>query len=197
MTDRPDSRSWKNFLVRKDVQLPIMATNLMFLAVITAILVAVLLSPLYYDMLNAEQLWVKNVSGNLFLILLRRLALVMLLILLLASAHQIVVSHRFCGPLVNFDHTFEKMARGDFSRKVHLRKNDFLKAEAIRVNAILDRLNADGKRLKENMDRIDDIATQLDQLPPSAETTELVGRLRTSVDACRSTLDGWRHPTDA
>lgn len=197
MTDRPDNRSWKNFLVRKDVQLPIMATNLMFLALITAILIVVLLSPLYYDMLNAEHVWVKNLSGNLFLILLRRLALAMLLILLLASVHQVIVSHRFCGPLVNFDHTFEKMARGDFSRKVHLRKNDFLKAEATRVNAILERLNTDGKRLKENMDQIDDITTRLDQRPPSAETAELVGRLRTSVDACRSTLDGWRHPADA
>jgi methyl-accepting chemotaxis protein len=196
MADTPNNRSWKNFLVRKEVQLPIIATNLMFLAIVTAILIVVLLSPLYYDMLNAEQVWVKNVSGNLFLILLRRLALAMLLILLLASVHQIVFSHRFCGPLVNFDHTFEKMARGDFSRKVHLRKNDFLKAEATRVNAILDRLNADGKSLKENMDRIDDIATQLDQRPPS-ESTELVGRLRISVDACRSTLDGWRHPTNA
>ncbi len=196
MTDRPNKRSWKNFLVRKDVQLPLIAANLMFLAVVTAILIVVLLSPLYYDMLNAEQVWVKNVSGNLFLILLRRLALAMLLILLLASVHQIVVSHRFCGPLVNFDHTFEKMARGDFSRKVHLRKNDFLKAEATRVNAIIDRLNADGKSLKENMDRIVAIATQLEQRPPS-ESTELVGRLASAVDACRSTLDGWRHPTNA
>jgi signal transduction histidine kinase len=197
MTDRPNKRSWKNFLVRKDVQLPLIAANLMFLAVVTAILIVVLLSPLYYDMLNAEQLWVKNVSGNLFLILLRRLALALLLILLLASAHQIIVSHRFCGPLINFNHTFDKMARGDFSRKVHLRKNDFLKAEATRVNAILDRLNADGKNLKENVDRIDSIATQLDQRPSAAETMELVGRLRASVDDCRITMDGWRHPTDA
>lgn len=91
--------------------------NLAFLAMVTTELAAVLLSPLYYDMLNAIVLWALHVSGNLFL--------TMLLILMIAAAHQILLSHRFCGPLVNFGQRFDKMKQGDFSRKVHLRKNDF------------------------------------------------------------------------
>jgi signal transduction histidine kinase len=197
MTDKPDNRSWKNFLIRRDVQLPIIAANLVFLAVVTAVLIAVLLSPLYHDMLNADELWVQNLSGNLFLVLLQRTTLAMLLILVAAAVHQIVLSHRFGGPLVNFGHTFDRMAQGDFSRKVHLRKGDFLKAEAARVNTIIDRLNADGKNLKENMDRIAAIAAQLDDQALSPDAQELIGRLRTSVDGCRSTLNGWHHPAEA
>jgi hypothetical protein len=49
MTDKPDNRSWKNFLVRKDVQLPIITANLSFLAIVAIVLIAVLLSPLYYE----------------------------------------------------------------------------------------------------------------------------------------------------
>ena len=64
------------------------------------------------------------------------------------------MSHRFCGPLINFGHTFAKMAEGDFSSKVHLRKNDFLKAEAAQVNAIIDRLNNDRMILGEYVNQI-------------------------------------------
>ena len=193
MTDKPDNRSWKNYLVRKDVQLPIIKANLAFLAIVTAVLIAVLLSPLYYDMLNAKDLWVQHVSGNLFLILLRRIALAMLLILIMATAHQIRLSHRFCGPLVNFGHTFDKMVRGDFSRKVHLRKNDFLKAEADRVNAIIDRLNTDGQELKESMEQMAVTVTRLKKQDLPNETAKLVDSLGESVATCRKISIAWAH----
>lgn len=188
MTDKPDNRSWKNFLVRKDVQLPIITANLAFLAIVATVLIAVLLSPLYYDMLNATDLWVQHVSGNLFLILLRRIGLAMLLILVMAAVHQIILSHRFCGPLVNFGHTFDRMLQRDYSRKVHLRKNDFLKAEAARVNAIIDRLNTDGHELRRRMDQMAETVTRLQKLHLPNETALLVDSLYEPVEACRETL---------
>ena len=193
MTNKPDNRSWKNFLIRRDVQLPIIKANLAFLAIVTAVLIAVLLSPLYYDMLNAKDLWVQQVSGHLFLILLQRIALAMLLILIMAAAHQIILSHRFCGPLVNFGHTFDKMVQGDFSRKVHLRKKDFLKAEAARVNAIIDRLNTDGQELKARMKQMNAIVTRLKNQNLPNETEELVDSLCEPVEACWKTLSAWTH----
>jgi hypothetical protein len=69
MTDKPNQRRWRNLLIRRDVQLPIIATNLVFLAVVTAVLIAVLLSPLYIDMLHGGNLWLRQASGKLFLIL--------------------------------------------------------------------------------------------------------------------------------
>jgi len=195
MTDKPDNRSWKNFLVRKDLQLPIITANLAFLAIVATVLIAVLLSPLYYDMLNAKDLWVQHVSGNLFLILLRRIGLAMLLILVMAAAHQIILSHRFCGPLVNFGHTFDKMLQGDYSRKVHLRKNDFLKAEAARVNAIIDRLNSDGQELRVRMEQMAETVTRLKRQQLPNETALLVDSLCEPIEACRKTLSTNDHPT--
>ncbi len=191
MTQTANQRHWKNFLIRRDVQLPIIMANLTFLGIVFAILVVVLLSPLYHDMLNADDLWVQNVSGHLFLILLQRIAAAMLLILVAAFVHQLVLSHRFCGPLVNFGHTFERMARGDFSRKVYLRKRDFLKAEAAQVNAVIDRLNGDADCLDEHLARIDDA---LAHMAAGARTMSAEGRfadLRRSIDACRAIVGTW------
>lgn len=191
MNVKRNHRRWKNFLIRRDVQLPIIAANLVFLGAVCAVLVAVLLSPLYHDMLKAEDLWVQHVSGNLFLILLQRITLAILLIVVLATAYQIILSHRFCGPLVNFGHTFGRMAKGDFSRKVHLRKNDFLKAEAAQVNAIIDRLNEDGKILHENFNRIAATLSLLSLQEAPPETAVLIDKLRKSVDSCRDVVSTW------
>ena len=191
MNVKRNHRRWKNFLIRRDVQLPMIAANLIFLGAVCAVLVAVLLSPLYHDMLKAENLWVQHVSGNLFLILLQRITLAILLIVVLATAHQIVLSHRFCGPLVNFGYTFARMAKGDFSRKVHLRKNDFLKAEAAQVNAIIDRLNDDGKILHENFNRIAATLSLLSLQEAPPETAVLIDKLRKSVDSCRDVVSTW------
>ena len=191
MTANPNQRRWRNFLIRRDVQLPIVTTNLIFLGLTCVVLVTVLLSPLYYDLLTADEPWVQQVSGRLFLLLLQRLALAMLLILLFAAVHQVIFSHRFCGPLVNFGHTFEKMARGDFSRKIHLRKRDFLQAEAAQVNAIIDRLNADGSRLDHHLA---EIAAGLSHLPApedSPETIERIDDLQRSLGTCREIVAGW------
>jgi hypothetical protein len=185
MNATPNQRSWKNYLIRRDVQLSIILANLVFLGLVCAVLILVLLSPLYHDMLKAGDLWVQHVSGNLFLILLQRVALAMLLILILATAHQVIMSHRFCGPLVNFGHTFAKMVEGDFSRKVHLRKNDFLKGEAAQVNAIIDRLNNDRAILGENLDRMAATLSLLSLQTVPPETAVLIDKLRQSVDACR------------
>ncbi len=197
MTDQPDKRSWKNILVRKEITLPIIAANLVFLAVVTTVLIVVLLSPLYHDMMNAEDLWVQNISGNLFLIMLRRIALAMLLILIMAAGHQIILSHRFCGPLVNFGKTFDKMIQGDFSRKVTLRKNDFLKAEAAQVNAVIDRLNMEGQALKVNMEKITALVTQLKRQTLPNDAAEMVDGLIEPADNCRKTIAAWHLESQA
>ena len=196
MEIKHDKRSWKKLLIRKDVQLPLVAANMAFLIFVTAILIVVLLSPLYMDMLKGNDVWTQNVSGNLFLILLRRLSLAMLLILVVASVHQIILSHRFCGPLVNFNFTFEKMIRGDFSRKVYLRKNDFLKAEAAKVNGIIDRLSADGDHLDRNLTRIAEITAQLENQSETIPSQALLEEIKRSIAACRETLSEWHYPTD-
>lgn len=181
---RTNNRSWKNLPIRKDILIPLITTNLILMAVIVIILLAGLLSPLYYDMLRSEDLWVQHVSGSLFLILLQRISLAMFLILVAAAVHQLVLSNRFCGPLVNFGYTFERMARGDYSRKVHLRKRDFLKPEADQVNAIIERLQTDSEKLGTYLDQLE---RALVRLAPDARGAETESFRRT-LSACRAII---------
>jgi hypothetical protein len=191
MSTQINRRSWKNYWVRSDVQLPILAANLLFLAAAAAVLIAILLSPLYHDLQFADDPWIRHISGNLFLILLGRIALAMLLILGLATFHQVVMIHRFCGPLVNFGHTFRLMAKANFSRPVILRKKDFLRGEALLVNQIIDRLNADGRLFKAHLDRMKKSIEALMQSPHAGHIEKDLLPFLQSLEACCKVMDSW------
>jgi methyl-accepting chemotaxis protein len=43
--------------------------------------------------------------------------------------------------MINIKNTIQEVARGNFTRKVYLRKNDFLKEEAATLNHMIDQLS--------------------------------------------------------
>ena len=193
-TGKCDQRQLKNYLIRTDIQISIITANLVFLLAVLTVLLAVLLSPLYYDMLHSDELWVQRISGGLFLILLRRVSLAMLLILVLSVIHQVVLSHRFCGPLVNFGHTFDQMAKGVFTRKVNLRKGDFLKPEAEKINQVIDHLEEDRQNIVRIMDGMDKALAKIGTPTCDPQASPHVDDLKRSVDQCRRIVSAWLGP---
>jgi methyl-accepting chemotaxis protein len=84
----------------------------------------------------------------MFIILLERLAYSLVILLILAFIHQIVITHKICGPLVNFRNTFKRISEGDLTRKIFLRRHDFLQDEANQVNEMIDVLSNFVSRIK-------------------------------------------------
>ena len=80
-------------------------------------------------------------AAQTFLILVKQLAPAVILLLLLFILHLITVTHRICGPLVNFRHTFSRLKEGDLSRRVYLRQGDYLKKECEIINGMIDGLS--------------------------------------------------------
>ena len=135
-------RKLQNYLIASDIQLKIVITNFLYLCLITLVLVLAVLSPYFYDIFNDDELWVQYLSAKTFLVLLDRLVIALPLIFLISFFHFIVLTHRFCGPMINIKNTLQEVARGNFSRKVFLRKKDFLKEEAATLNHMIDQLSA-------------------------------------------------------
>jgi methyl-accepting chemotaxis protein len=183
-------RKFKNFFIRKDVQLRLIFYHLAFLVVVLAVLIAALLSPLYYDMNQSGQLWTQYVSANLLWRLLDRIAAALILILFCAIANLIVFSHRFCGPLVNFGISFKKISQGDLTRRIHLRSHDFLQPEAALANGMLDALGTAFRELKKNQALLDAAAAEL----RSGESLDhrTIGRLQSVLQQNKACLNYWR-----
>jgi nitrogen fixation/metabolism regulation signal transduction histidine kinase len=164
-------RRFGNYLINKNVQFRIVFTNLVYMAIIIIITAAVILSPLYHDMFLSNDLDVQYKAAQTFLALAKRLIPAALLMFFLVFVHQMLITHRICGPLVNFSHTFKSIAEGDLTRKVYLRKGDYLREECEKINAMVDSLSSSianikddhGKLIKlleETMTRVDDIDTR-------------------------------------
>jgi nitrogen fixation/metabolism regulation signal transduction histidine kinase len=150
MKPKKKARKLHNYLIARDIQLRIVITNFLYLCLISLVLVLVVLSPYFYDIFNNDELWVQYLSAKTFLVLLDRLVIALPLIFLISFIHFIVLTHRFCGPMINIKNTIQEVARGNFTRKVFLRKNDFLKEEAATLNHMIDQLSGHFETIRED-----------------------------------------------
>ena len=141
MKSKKSVRKLRNYLIAKDIQFRIVIINFFYLCVILLVLVLTVLSPYYYDIFKDNELWVQYLSAKTFVVLLDRLVIALPLIFVISFIHFIVLTHRFCGPVINIQNTIQEVARGNFTRRVFLRKNDFLKEEAATLNHMMDQLS--------------------------------------------------------
>lgn len=59
-----------------------------------------------------------------------------------------ILSHKMAGPVYRFEQTCKAIAKGDFSKRVHLRKGDQLTELQDAFNQMMDRVEAEIKKNK-------------------------------------------------
>ena len=141
MKREANQRRLKNYLVVNKFHLKLLIVNLVYVLMIFAVIIGEVLFPFYRDMFKINDLYAQHYSAKFFIVLLDRLSIALLVIFLFILLYQVMINHKFCGPLVNFSNTFQKISQGDLTRKVFLRRNDFLKNEAAQVNEMIDSLS--------------------------------------------------------
>ena len=141
MKENPKRRKFRTFFISKDLQRPIVVAHLAYILLVAVALIATVLSPLYTDMLGSDDLWMKHFSAKMFIVLLERLSIAGLIITAISVFHFVILTHKFCGPLVNIGKTIARICERDLTRKIYLRRGDFLKNEAGQVNTMMTTLS--------------------------------------------------------
>ena len=136
-----NKRKLKNYLINKHDQLRIALQTLIYMSLIVLITVAVILYPSMSDIFYSQDLNIQYCASQSFLLLLNRLVPTMVILFIVVFLHQIVITHRIWGPLKNFTNTIERIGKGDFTRKVIIRKGDYLKEECRQINNMVDGLS--------------------------------------------------------
>jgi methyl-accepting chemotaxis protein len=175
-------RKLRNYLINKDLQLRLIRNNLFYLLICVIVTVSILLYPLIHDMMFLPDLEGQYRAAQTFLLLVKWLVPAILIVLVLFMGHTIISNHRICGPLVNFTHTFESLAQGDLTRKVYIRKGDYLKRECTRINLMIDGISGIINRLFTNHNQL--LAT-LQSLNEQEKNTEIKEKLETSLKIIR------------
>ncbi len=157
--EKDNKRQFKNYLINKDLQLRVVFNTIIYMLLVIILTAGVVFSPLIGKMLFSDDIETQYRMAQTYLILIKWLLPAIILIVILFVIHHIIVTHRICGPLVNFTHTFKKMEQGDLTRKVYIRHRDYLKKECSEINGMIDglsrllgRVNRDQKNLIDEME---------------------------------------------
>ena len=164
-----------------------------YLLYVMVALIATILSPYYIDIFKTGDLWVKHLSAKMFILLLERLSITGLFIMVISFFHFFIFTHKFCGPLVNIGRTIARISERDFTRKIYLRKGDFLKNEAKQINTMMTALsNSIAMIQKENLLLVEDIE---ESIQAGSQQTEMDAKLKgfqERAHRCRVQLDNFQ-----
>jgi len=166
-----------------------MLANLIFILLVFVVILEVVLYPFYQEIFNIDDIYAQHYSAKFFVVLLDRLSLALIAVLLISLIYQMIINHKFCGPLINFSNTFKKITQGDLTRKIYLRRYDFLKNEAAQVNDMIDWLSDHIMTIKKDHDLL--IATLKDVTAGEMEPTEnqnALNTLKKQADICHKHL---------
>jgi methyl-accepting chemotaxis protein len=179
-------RKLRNYLINNDLQLRLIRNNLFYLLLCVIVTVSILLYPLIHDMLLLPDLESQYRAAQTFLLLVKWLVPAILIVLVLFTGHMIISSHRICGPLVNFTHTFDRLAQGDLTRKVYIRKGDYLKSECNRINLMIDGISGIIDRLFANHNQLLAILQSMNE---QVNDTEIKEKLEVSLKIIRQDVE--------
>jgi len=166
-----------------------MLANLTLMLLAFAVIIGAVLYPFYHEIFKIQDIYGQHYSAKFFVVLLNRLSLALIAVLLISLLYQMIINHKFCGPLVNFSHTFRKIAQGDFTRKVYLRRHDFLKNEAAQVNDMIDSLSDHILTLKKDHDGLlSALEGVSEDKMERADYRNVIETLRKQADICHKHL---------
>jgi methyl-accepting chemotaxis protein len=187
-----NQRRLKNYLIANKVHFKMMLANLVYTLLIFVVIIFGVLFPFYNDIFQIKDIYSQHYSAKFFVVLLDRLSFALIAVLLVSLIYQMIISHKFCGPLVNFSNTFKKVTQGDLTRKIFLRRYDFLKNEAAQVNDMIDALSEHIVTIKKDHDllmaTLEDV-TAVEMVPAApAEYQNALNTIKKQADICHKHL---------
>jgi methyl-accepting chemotaxis protein len=182
-------RQLKNYLVANKIHFKMMLANLMLMFLVFFVILAAVLFPFYHEIFKINDIYAQHYSAKFFVVLLDRLSFALIGMLLISLIYQMIINHKFCGPLVNFSHTFQKISQGDLTRKIFLRRYDFLKNEAAQVNDMIDALSEHIMSIKKDHDLLlSTLKEESGNKMERAEYQNALETLRKQADICNKHL---------
>jgi len=193
MKSKANRRKLRNFFISKELQRPMIVAHLAYLLYVLVAIIATILSPYYIDIFKTGDLWIKHFSAKMFIVLLERLSITGLFIIVISFFHFIIFTHKFCGPLVNIGRTIARISERDFTRKIYLRKGDFLKNEAKQINTMMTALSNSVEIIKrENLLLLEDIEESIQAGGRQTEMDVKLKGFQERAHRCRMQLDNFQ-----
>jgi len=143
-----NKRQFKSFFLNKK-QLAVVIVTTVYFGLSLIAVTAVVIAPSYSDIYQSNDELAKLKAAKDFILLSEKLAIAFAAIFVLTIVPLILVTHRIFGPLINFSNVFKRVADGDLTARVNLRRGDLLKSEALLANHMFQFLAMSISEVKE------------------------------------------------
>ncbi len=177
-----NKRKIKNCLINKKLQLPIVMHSIICLAIASIVIVFVVLYPFIFDMMFSKDPEVQHKATQTLSIIIKRLIPTVIILFTLFISQMIIITHKICGPLENFRQTFEQITQGNLSRRVIIRRGDYLTDECGQINEMINGISNMVKRLIENNGAL---MTTLESLKHRAKDLDTEEEIKSALETLK------------
>ena len=177
------ARETDDLLVSRNLQVRLLIHSMLFMLFAVVVTVIIMMYPVLPDLYFSTNIDFRYHAAQGFILLIEWLVPLVVALFAIFAVHQIMITHRVCGPLVNFTTTFDRMLKGDFTRRVALRRGDFLQEECAKINDMIDGLSAIIRRTLADHGSLMAELDSLERHSASRETPEAVKSAVASVRA--------------
>ncbi len=171
----------KRKLIKPAYQLKVTLTIVISLMVYSIILGMLIFYPLWMELQSATSIYEKERISYAILSLHRVLWPAVIVISILVGLQVIFASHRVAGPVYRLEKTLEELARGNFSVRMKLRKNDEFKELETVINRLAEYLEGMKKRHltlhREMLEELESLKAVIEKEGASADVKNRLNRL--------------------
>ena len=139
MKHAKNRRKLKNLILNKKQLIVIIISTVYFFLSLAAIL-TVIIAPVYSDIFKSNEALAQREAAKGFILLSEKLAIAIAAIFIFTIVPLIWATHRIFGPITNFANIFKRVAGGDLTARIYLRRGDLLKLEAGLANEMIQSL---------------------------------------------------------
>jgi len=193
---RKSRRKLKNYLLSNDAKLRIIIPNLLWMLLIIITTMGVVLSPLMIDMFLSDDIDIQYRAAVTFLAFLKPLIPTIIAMFVLIFIHQIILTNRIFGPLKNFNRTFKRMAEGDFTRKVLIRAEDYMKEDCKNINQMIEGLSSMVTTVRGSNDKliesVEKVMKRVDDIKTRDQVLEAFELLKREAENVREDLSSFK-----
>jgi hypothetical protein len=175
------ARRFKNYIVDNELQMQVLAYGTLYMLLVILVTLAIMIFPLTRQMELPGSMDVSYYAAQAFILMITKIIPAIAVIYLLYLIHMTIITHRICGPLVNFRNVFKSLEQGDLQRRVYLRRGDYLTKEMVQINSMIDELarvighaSAEHHMYQEQLDNV----LKLRKEDPSRDITPDLEKLR-------------------
>ena len=168
----------RHFIINKDLQFSLLTISIFYLLLFLVVVGSILFIPVMLELDRVDYASEQAVqAASKILYLHSKFWPAVLLVLVLICLHSIRTSHKIAGPLYRFDRLYESMKEGNLSKKVALRKGDYLRNEMENINEMLESLTIRVQEIKDAQSGLNEAISECKDVVSHASKDEISKRM--------------------